>query len=161
MPDFARFDTRHYPTLSVREGYRDWTPSYEDTVQDAMDLALLERIESVHWAEAERVAAETKKALQQEYDMQLKELRSQKEQLESQLKAGTNVADGVDADPEVINEEMSRVDAEIDEINQLIEDPNAALSNVMRKNAERSELKAYRRGLSYLAERIATESTES
>ena len=93
--------------------------------------------------------------------MQLKELRSQKEQLESQLEAGTSVAGGVDADPEVINEEMSRVDAEIDEINQLIEDPNAALSNVMRKNAERSELKAYRRGLSYLAERIATESTES
>lgn len=34
MPDFARFDRRHYPTVSVREGYRAWTPSYEDTVED-------------------------------------------------------------------------------------------------------------------------------
>ena len=47
MPDFARFDTRRYPTVSVREGYRDWTPTYEATVEDAMDLALLERVESV------------------------------------------------------------------------------------------------------------------
>ena len=56
MPDFARFDTRRYPTVSVREGYRDWTPTYEATVEDAMDLALLKRVESVAWSQARRVA---------------------------------------------------------------------------------------------------------
>lgn len=56
MPDFAHFDTRHYPTASVRDGYRDWTPSYEQTVEDAMDLALLERVVSVPWGDAKHVA---------------------------------------------------------------------------------------------------------
>lgn len=56
MADFARFDSRHYPTVSVREGYRAWTPTYEATVEDAMDVALLERIESVPWATARRCA---------------------------------------------------------------------------------------------------------
>jgi SAM-dependent methyltransferase len=55
MPDFARFDQRHYPTVAVVEGYRDWTPTYEDTVQDSMDVALLDRVESVAWAEMRRV----------------------------------------------------------------------------------------------------------
>jgi SAM-dependent methyltransferase len=56
MTDFARFDTRHYPTVSVREGYRDWLPSYEITVQDAMDCRLLEQISSVPWNRMKRVA---------------------------------------------------------------------------------------------------------
>jgi SAM-dependent methyltransferase len=56
MPDFARFDRRHYPTVPVREGYRDWTPSYENTVEDAMDYALLERVTCVPWGGLKRVA---------------------------------------------------------------------------------------------------------
>ena len=56
MPDFARFDTRHYPTVSAREGYREWTPTYEATVEDAMDLALLEKVKSIAWNKASRVA---------------------------------------------------------------------------------------------------------
>lgn len=56
MPSFGRFDTRHYPTVTVREGYRDWAPSYEDTVVDAMDIALLESIESVPWGEVRGAA---------------------------------------------------------------------------------------------------------
>lgn len=56
MPDFARFDTRNYPVVPVREGYRDWAPAYEDTVEDAMDLALLARIESVTWRDAACIA---------------------------------------------------------------------------------------------------------
>jgi SAM-dependent methyltransferase len=56
VPDFARFDTRHYRTVSVRDGYRDWLPTYEDTVEDYMDVALLERITSVAWSTVERVA---------------------------------------------------------------------------------------------------------
>lgn len=56
MPDFARFDTRHYPVVPVREGYRDWAPAYEDTVEDAMDLALLARLRCVPWRDAVRIA---------------------------------------------------------------------------------------------------------
>jgi SAM-dependent methyltransferase len=53
--DFAPFDRRRYPTLSVRDGYREWARTYEDVVQDEMDLRLLARIETVDWATAGRV----------------------------------------------------------------------------------------------------------
>ena len=46
---FDRFDRRHYETVPVRCGYAAWAPTYEDTVGDAMDLALLERLERVAW----------------------------------------------------------------------------------------------------------------
>jgi SAM-dependent methyltransferase len=47
--DFSRFDARHYQISSVQEGYGEWSASYEDIVQDVMDLRLLERIQSVAW----------------------------------------------------------------------------------------------------------------
>ncbi len=50
MAEFAPFDTRGYRTVSVREGYGAWAATYEDTVLDAMDLALLERVATVDWA---------------------------------------------------------------------------------------------------------------
>lgn len=56
MPDFARFDSRNYPTVPVRDGYRDWAATYEDTVEDAMDLALLARIASVPFGDATHIA---------------------------------------------------------------------------------------------------------
>lgn len=56
MPDFARFDSRNYPVVPTKEGYGDWAPAYEATVEDTMDLALLERIEQVAWHDAERIA---------------------------------------------------------------------------------------------------------
>ena len=49
MVDFARFDARHYPTLSVRDGYDAWAETYEATVLDLMDLKLLERLRTVDW----------------------------------------------------------------------------------------------------------------
>jgi len=45
VPDFATFDQRGYPTVSAREGYGAWQPTYEDTVLDLMDLSLLDRLE--------------------------------------------------------------------------------------------------------------------
>jgi hypothetical protein len=45
--DFARFDTRKYRTVSVRDGYREWVHTYEATVHDEMDLRLLERLSSI------------------------------------------------------------------------------------------------------------------
>ncbi len=56
VPDFATFDARGYRTVDVRAGYGAWVGTYEDTVQDAMDLALLERLETVAWSDARRVA---------------------------------------------------------------------------------------------------------
>lgn len=47
--DFSPFDTRNYPTVSVQEGYSEWASTYEDIVQDTMDLRLLEKIQSVAW----------------------------------------------------------------------------------------------------------------
>ena len=49
MTDFATFDQRHYRTVSAREGYRAWQPSYDDTVLDLMDLSLLDRLQTLQW----------------------------------------------------------------------------------------------------------------
>ena len=56
MLEFAQFDRRRYPTVSVQEGYRDWRASYETTVEDDMDVALLAAIESVPWRSVRRAA---------------------------------------------------------------------------------------------------------
>jgi SAM-dependent methyltransferase len=56
MLEFFHFERRHYPTVSVREGYREWRPAYETTVEDEMDLALFESPESVPWTAVEREA---------------------------------------------------------------------------------------------------------
>jgi SAM-dependent methyltransferase len=53
--DFSHFDQRRYPTLAVRDGYREWSRTYEDVVQDEMDVRLLSRIATVDWAGANRV----------------------------------------------------------------------------------------------------------
>src|SRR6201996_8481482 len=55
MRSFAAFDTRGYRTGAAREGFDRWAATYEDTVEDAMDLALLERLE-VDWAGVGAVA---------------------------------------------------------------------------------------------------------
>src|SRR5260370_37847782 len=56
MPAFSSFDTRRYRTLSAREGYGLWSPSYEDTVKEDMDLWLLDQVRTVDWAGARRAA---------------------------------------------------------------------------------------------------------
>ena len=54
--DFSHFDRRRYPTTGVREGYREWLPSYEITVTDEMDIALLAALESVPCSAVRRAA---------------------------------------------------------------------------------------------------------
>lgn len=49
--DFSRYDTRRYPTVSVTDGYGDWSAHYDETVHDEMDIALLERVTTVRWDE--------------------------------------------------------------------------------------------------------------
>jgi SAM-dependent methyltransferase len=46
---FSVFDTRHYPTLAVQAGYREWAASYDATVLDLMDLRLLAGLRDVAW----------------------------------------------------------------------------------------------------------------
>lgn len=54
MMEFAWFDVRHYPTLSVQQGYREWVTTYEETVQDDMDLRLLAGIRALPWSHLAR-----------------------------------------------------------------------------------------------------------
>jgi SAM-dependent methyltransferase len=54
--EFASFDRRRYPILRVPDGYREWLSSYESTVEDDMDIVLLERLRSVPWPAVERAA---------------------------------------------------------------------------------------------------------
>jgi SAM-dependent methyltransferase len=53
---FSDFDTRRYRTVDVRTGYREWTPTYEQTVEDAMDVALLDELRVPDWATVGRAA---------------------------------------------------------------------------------------------------------
>ncbi|MGE3911515.1 MAG: class I SAM-dependent methyltransferase [Chloroflexota bacterium] len=55
MPSFSDFDTRQYRTVDARTGYGDWAATYERTVEDEMDIALLERVAAVPWTEAREV----------------------------------------------------------------------------------------------------------
>ena len=47
--DFSRYDTRHYRTVEVREGYAAWSRFYDAQLDGNMDLFLLERIEDLDW----------------------------------------------------------------------------------------------------------------
>jgi SAM-dependent methyltransferase len=56
MPNFADFDTRHYRTVDVATGYDGWSGTYEDSVLDAMDLALLDGLSHPDWSAVRRAA---------------------------------------------------------------------------------------------------------
>src|ERR671910_504450 len=49
MLQFSDFDTRGYRTVDVRTGYGEWVPTYERTVEDAMDIALLDVLVTPQW----------------------------------------------------------------------------------------------------------------
>jgi SAM-dependent methyltransferase len=49
MTDFSAFDTRGYRTVDVRSGYGEWVATYEQTVEDAMDIHLLDALGAVPW----------------------------------------------------------------------------------------------------------------
>src|SRR5260370_15969473 len=55
--DASGFDTRHYPTLSVQEGYTAWAAYYDQaTMKELMDYRLLARIQAVAWEQLEVAA---------------------------------------------------------------------------------------------------------
>jgi len=47
--EYRSFEILKYPTISVKNGYGEWAQSYEDSVEDVMDIRLLERVKSVDW----------------------------------------------------------------------------------------------------------------
>jgi SAM-dependent methyltransferase len=47
---FSDFDQRGYRTTDARSGYGEWVSTYEDTVENAMDIALLEALTTPPWA---------------------------------------------------------------------------------------------------------------
>jgi SAM-dependent methyltransferase len=57
MTTFASFDQRGYRTVDVRTGYGEWVATYERTVEDAMDVALLDVLSTPPWS-ALRCAAD-------------------------------------------------------------------------------------------------------
>jgi SAM-dependent methyltransferase len=46
---FAVYDTRHYPTMDVSTGYGAWAPTYDQTVDAQLDIALLATLQTVPW----------------------------------------------------------------------------------------------------------------
>ncbi|MFI9328293.1 class I SAM-dependent DNA methyltransferase [Kitasatospora sp. NPDC052868] len=56
MVQFSDFDSRNYPTVDVRSGYAQWVDSYEQTVEDTMDLAVLDRLTTPDWTDVRRAA---------------------------------------------------------------------------------------------------------
>jgi SAM-dependent methyltransferase len=57
MATFTDFDSRGYRMVDARTGYGEWVTTYEGTVEDAMDIALLERLSTPRW-ETVREAAD-------------------------------------------------------------------------------------------------------
>jgi SAM-dependent methyltransferase len=56
VPRFSDFDSRGYRTVDVRTGYAEWVATYDQTVEDEMDLALLERLTEPAWNAIRRAA---------------------------------------------------------------------------------------------------------
>lgn len=53
--DHSIYDKRKYPIVDVRQGYGEWARTYEQIVQDEMDLRLMERLRSVDWQSLQSV----------------------------------------------------------------------------------------------------------
>ena len=56
MVDFADVDRRGYPMVDVATGYGRWVDTYEQTVEDIMDLALLDDLTVPSWRTVNRAA---------------------------------------------------------------------------------------------------------
>jgi SAM-dependent methyltransferase len=53
---FSDFDARGYRTVDTRTGYGEWVATYEQTVEDTMDIALLEALSAIPWHAIGRAA---------------------------------------------------------------------------------------------------------
>jgi SAM-dependent methyltransferase len=46
---FSDYDTRRYPTVDVREGYRRWSARYDEMMSGDIDVHVLEALTTVSW----------------------------------------------------------------------------------------------------------------
>jgi len=80
-------------------------------------------------------------------------LEAERERLSSEIgkseSPGEGKESGATLDKEAIAAEVRRVEAKIQQIVALIDDPETELSTVIRKNVEKAELDAYLKGILY------------
>jgi SAM-dependent methyltransferase len=93
MTSFAHFDRRGYRTVDARTGYGEWAATYDDIVEDEMDVALLDALASVDWPTTVTVA----------------DLGCGTGRTAAWLRAkGVQVIDGVDVTPEMLHRAAQR-----------------------------------------------------
>ncbi len=46
---FSEYDARYYKTVDVATGYEEWSHTYDQTVDDRLDLTLLATLTTVSW----------------------------------------------------------------------------------------------------------------
>jgi SAM-dependent methyltransferase len=86
--DHSIYDKRRYPIVDVRQGYGEWVRTYEQDVQDEMDLRLLDRLQTVDWTALHNVL----------------DLACGTGRIGAWLRAHTSAAiDGVDITPEMLD----------------------------------------------------------
>src|SRR5689334_19543625 len=86
--DHSIYDKRKYPIVDVQQGYSEWVKTYENVVQDEMDLRLLELLETVNWSAAQTIL----------------DFACGTGRIGAWLKARTSAAiDGVDLTPEMLD----------------------------------------------------------
>jgi chromosome segregation ATPase len=145
---------------AIREKHEAAATAWDDQRQQ-LETGLTEaRRESSE--KADGIENEIREKLTLDYEFKLKELTFQKDQLEQKVSDAEATAhqatttegtpsggdtDGVDS--QAMLAEIATVDQQIIEVTAFIDDPNSSLPAVIRKNVERSELEAYKRGLSY------------
>ena len=56
MTAFSDFDQRGYRTVDVRTGYGEWVATYERSVEDEMDIVLLDALRTPQWPSLRRAA---------------------------------------------------------------------------------------------------------
>ncbi len=113
----------------------------------------MEELEKNAEAAGNATETELREKLSLEYEWKIQELTFQKDQLEQKSSATGRVPSGAEGDTD-ISEEIAGIDVQLAELTSFIDDPKSALSAVIRKNVERAELEAYRRGLSLRTDRV-------
>lgn len=49
------YDKRKYPIVDVQQGYGEWVRTYENIVEDEMDIRMFNRLEALDWSNAETI----------------------------------------------------------------------------------------------------------
>ncbi len=53
--EHSLYDKRNYPVVDVQTGYGEWVQTYEQVVEDEMDIRLLNQVNSLDWSEANTI----------------------------------------------------------------------------------------------------------